>query len=207
MSILDLFLSNARQFKAPRVLELGTAQSIPGRSTMHREWLPNASEWLGTDMQAGPGPDVDIVADVHRLSEVVGRESFDVIVSCSTLEHVRYVQLAAHGIMKTLKVGGLLFVQTHQSFPLHSYPSDYWRFGTDALMSLFPPEMGMQTVADYEFPCRIVSERDPNTARCLAFLNVCCFARKTSPTPEQWVYELPTLQPGEQCSACEHVND
>ena len=52
---------------SPSVLELGTLQSVPGRSTLHRDWVPHAAEFLGTDIQAGP--DVDIVADLHRLSE------------------------------------------------------------------------------------------------------------------------------------------
>lgn len=192
MSILDLFLEDARQLKAPRVLELGTLQSVPGRSTMHRDWLPNASEWLGTDIAAGP--DVDIVADAHRLSAFVGIESFDIIVSCSTLEHIRYPMLAAHEIMKSLKASGLLFVQTHFAFPIHGYPSDYHRFTREALESLFPAQMGMRSQADYEFPCRIVSERDPNTERFDAFLNVCLIGQKVEPTPpDEWVFELPEV--------------
>ena len=39
--------------------------------------------------------------------------------------------------MKALKVGGLIYIQTHQSFPLHGYPHDYFRFSREALASLF----------------------------------------------------------------------
>ena len=133
------------------MLELGTLQSVPGRSTMHRDWVPHASEFLGTDIEAGP--DVDVVADLHRLSDVVGSERFDVIISASTFEHLKYPTLAAHELMKALKVGGQIYVQTHQSFPLHGYPNDYFRFSQDALASLFGTRMGFEVIAtNYDFP-------------------------------------------------------
>jgi hypothetical protein len=46
---------------------------------MHRDWIPHAREFLGTDVE--PGADVDVVADAHRLVDTVGMERFDVIVS------------------------------------------------------------------------------------------------------------------------------
>ena len=71
------FVARCAELPAPSVLELGTLQSQPGRSTMHRDWVPHAAEFLGTDIQ--DGPDVDVVADLHKLTEVVGVERFDVI--------------------------------------------------------------------------------------------------------------------------------
>ncbi len=62
--------------------------------------------------------------------------------------------------MKALKVGGLLYIQTHQSFPLHGYPNDYFRFSQDALASLFGTTMGFEVVAtNYDFPVRLYSRR------------------------------------------------
>ena len=102
---------------APRVLELGTLRSIESRSTMHRDLVPHASEFLGTDIKSGP--DVDIVADVHRLTDTVGSESFDVIVSFSTFEHLKYPHVAAHEIMKALREGG---PSMHTDTPIFSTP-------------------------------------------------------------------------------------
>jgi hypothetical protein len=173
----------------PRVLELGTKQSVPGRSTKHHEWIPNASEYLGTDMESGR--DVDIVADVHRLTEVIGEESFDVIISCSTFEHFKYPHLAAHQVMKALRVGGLLFIQTHQTFPLHSVPHDYFRFSREALTGLFGTTMGFRVIAtNFDFPARIYARQDP--AACLhpAFLNVQLVGEKTGKTPDDYIYEF-----------------
>jgi SAM-dependent methyltransferase len=183
------FMERCREFEAPSVLELGTKQSIPGRSTMHRDWVPHASEFLGTDMEEGG--DVDVVADVHRLSEVVGRERFDVILSCSTFEHIKYPALAAHEIMKALKVGGVVYIQTVQSFPLHAYPSDYFRFSQEALASLFGTRMGVDVVAtNYDFPVRLFARREPSVQRFPAFLNTTLWAEKRGPTPDEYLYDL-----------------
>jgi len=185
----ERFIARCRELPSPSVLELGTLQSQPGRSTMHRDWVPHAAEFLGTDIQ--DGPDVDLVADLHRLSEVVGIERFDVVLSCSTFEHLRYPTLAAHEIMKALKIGGLLFVQTHQSFPLHGYPSDYFRFSQDALASLFGTEMGFRVVAtNYDFPVRLYARRLPGTQSEPAFLNTTLWGEKVAATPAEYRYEL-----------------
>jgi SAM-dependent methyltransferase len=189
---LELFVARTRAMPAPSVLEFGTKRSIPDRPTHHFDLIPHASRCVGTDFQAGA--DVDIVADVHRLCETVGRESFDVVISCSTFEHFKYPQLAAHQIMHVLKPGGVIYIQTHSTFPWHGFPHDYYRFTREALLSLFPAAMGFHVVkADYEFPCRIVSERDPGTKQEPAFLNVVMFGEKHEPTPQHWVYELDSV--------------
>lgn len=174
---------------SPRVLELGTLQSVPGRSTMHRAFVPHAREYLGTDLEAGP--DVDMVADVHRLSQVVGEESFDIVLSFSTFEHIKYPHLAAHEVMKSLTVGGLVFVQTHQSFPLHAYPADYFRFSTEALAGLFGEAMGFEVIAaDYDFRAYLYSRRVPDSQQHMTYLNTMLWAEKRAATPADYRYEL-----------------
>jgi hypothetical protein len=183
------FRARCAELPAPSVLELGTRRSVPGRSTMHRDWVPHASEFLGTDFQEGE--DVDILADVHRLTAVTGPERFDVILSCSTFEHLKYPTLAAHEVMKALKVGGLVFVQTHQSFPLHAYPYDYFRFSREGLASLFGTTMGFEVVeTGYDFPAQIFSRREAHSHRQPAFLNTTLWGRKHAPTPDEYRYEL-----------------
>lgn len=183
------FIEACRAVEAPSVLELGTLRSIEGRSTMHRDWVPHALEFLGTDVEAGA--DVELVADAHRLSEATGPERFDVIISCSTFEHLKYPHLAAHEVLKSLKVGGLLYVQTHQSFPLHGYPSDYFRFSTGALAALFGTEMGFTAeAAGYDFPVRLLARREPSVAAHTAWLNTTLWGRKREPTPDDLRYEL-----------------
>lgn len=192
--LLDEFIARCQAMPQPQVLELGTRRSISMRSTLHASWVPNAGAYLGTDIEAGE--DVDIIADVHRLTETVGEEQFDVIISCSTFEHFKYPRLAAHEIMKVLKIGGILFIQTHQSFPLHSYPYDYFRFSREALAGLFGTRMGFNViVTDYEFPAQICTFRERFSPDQPAYLNVRLFGEKKETTPSNYIYEFDVEMP------------
>jgi len=191
-SLLDSFILRCQAMNRPRVLELGTKRSIASRSTRHDAWVPNAGEYLGTDIESAA--DVDIVADAHRLTQVTGEEQFDVIISCSTFEHFKYPHLAAHEVMKALRIGGVLFIQTHQSFPLHAYPHDYFRFSREALAGLFGAQMGFRVLAaDYEFPAKVYSPREPGIADLPSFLNVRLFGEKSSKTPPAYIFEYDTV--------------
>jgi SAM-dependent methyltransferase len=188
-ALLENFIAHCQAMPHPRVLELGTMRSIPTRSTRHDDWVPHADQYLGTDI--APGPDVDIVADVHRLTETVGEEQFDIIISCSTFEHFKYPHLAAHEVMKALKIGGILFIQTHQTFPLHSYPYDYFRFSREALAGLFGTRMGFRVHAtDYEFPARVLTFREQTISQQPSFLNVRLYGEKIAQTPPHYLFDF-----------------
>jgi SAM-dependent methyltransferase len=185
-------LEELKAMGSPRMLELGTRRSDPDVSTMHRDYYPFAGEYIGTDIQ--PGLDVDVVSDLHSLSRTFGEESFDAIISFSTFEHIKYPILAAHEIMKTLKIGGHLFIQTHFAFHEHSYPYDYFRFTRDGLASLFPPTMNFTVRStDYAYPCEIRCEAP--YLRSPAFLNVHLWGVKAGKTPESFIWDLDDLVP------------
>ncbi|MBF0362527.1 MAG: methyltransferase domain-containing protein [Oligoflexia bacterium] len=183
------FWDFCKTFKSPSVIELGTKRQNPTIPTHHKEWVPHALEFLGTDIENGI--DVDIVADLHSFAEVVGNERFDIIISCSTLEHIKYPHLAAHHIMKSLKVGGGIFIQTHQTYPYHGYPHDYFRYSVEALSGMFNEKMGMKIISScYRFPARICNPRESSVSGFSAYLNVCFFAKKIAPTPDSYLYDL-----------------
>lgn len=187
-NLLAEFIYRCRELPAPRVLELGVKRSQADRSTRHDAWVPHASEYVGSDFQAGV--DVDLVADAHQLAAAVGENSFDAVVTCSTFEHFKYPWLVAHQIMLVLKPGGLLFIQTHQTFPIHAFPHDYYRFTGEALASLFNVSMGMEVKTDYAYPAKIHSEHNPGAKNHRSFLNVILFGQKVSETPSKLIYEL-----------------
>ena len=189
MNLLETFLQAGRMMDRPTVVEMGVCRSNPAVATRHDSWFPDAGRYVGTDFQAGL--DVDVVADAHRFAEAFEAESIDVLISCSVFEHIKYPLLAAHEMMKTMKVGGLLFIQTHQTFPIHAYPYDYHRFSREGLAALFGTRNGMRVLQTcYEFPAVIQSERDPNTATAESYLNVCLYAQKFAPTPDEFRYEF-----------------
>ncbi len=95
--------------------------------------------------------------------------------------------------MKALRIGGVLFIQTHQCFPLHAHPFDYFRYSREALAGLFGEQMGFRVLeTNYEFPAKIYSPRDPVAARVPSFLNVLLFGEKIGQTPSTYIFEYDT---------------
>jgi SAM-dependent methyltransferase len=129
------------------------------------------------------GLDVDVVADAHDLHAAFGAESFDAVIAGSVFEHLRRPWIAAKSIAQVLTPGGHVLVLTHQTFIIHGHPSDYWRFTTEALRTLFE-DAGMETVsAWYDTPCRILCPRPgvwrhAVSPRAKAYLNVGLIARR-----------------------------
>ena len=160
------FWERLRAMSSPRVLECGT-RGWNGRPPKHckkhiLETNPSA-QWTGTDVEAGE--DVDVVADLHSISNHFPPKHFDAIFCASVFEHLRRPWIAARDMVAILRPGGLLFLQSHQSFPLHGYPHDYFRFSREAIAELFCEELGWHVIAsEYGFPCKIIpSSNDVKT--------------------------------------------
>ena len=179
--ILTNFLKIAQAKENPRVLELGTRRVNSCASTIRKHWVPNASEYIGTDFQEGL--DVDIVSDIHSLSDTFGKNSFDVLISCSVYEHVRNPWIATAEISKIMRPKGIVFTSTHNTFPIHAHPYDYWRYTRESLNVLFGEELKFNCLqTEYQYPCSIVSKDDPAIADGQAYLIVMALAEKiTSP--------------------------
>lgn len=143
---------------SPRVVEVGTKAwyGLPPRH--HRDPVMSAcpsASWVGVDAEAGDG--VDVVADVHRLSAAFPEERFDAMICVATLEHFARPWVAAVEMARVLRPGARAWVESHQSFPIHGYPSDYFRFTVEGLRELFSDEAGWRIIAsEYFTPCIIV---------------------------------------------------
>lgn len=161
----------------PKVLELGTMRSNPSFPTHHAEWLPEGTTHVMSD--AFEGLDVDIVADAHDLAPF-GDEEFDAVIAVSVWEHLERPWVAAEAVHRVLKKGGLVYIATHQTFPIHGYPSDYFRFSVEAMNVLFGGPKFTNFQGNYMFPCKIIPP--PEVARwnpgAPSFLNVECFSKK-----------------------------
>jgi SAM-dependent methyltransferase len=156
---------------APEVLEIGTRRWESNRPTHHQEWVPDTARYVMSDFM--DGLDVDVVADAHTL-EPFDDHSFDAFVAVSVWEHLERPWVAAQQVARVLRPGGIALIATHQTFPIHGYPSDYFRFSDRALALLFT-DAGMETVVStHLYPCRIIPPPEVTrwNAAAPAFLNV-----------------------------------
>ena len=103
-----------------RVLDIG-ALDVNGSA---RGLFPNATQYLGIDLEEGPG--VNVPLDAHDLSGLpVG---FDLILCLEMMEHDSAPWLTAAQIAAVGKPGALVLVSARgNGFPLHNEP-DCFRF-------------------------------------------------------------------------------
>ncbi|MBV8848571.1 MAG: class I SAM-dependent methyltransferase [Methylobacteriaceae bacterium] len=142
-----------------RVLEIGTKQSIEGRSThtLHMFSKVSRQNYLMADVEAGA--DVDVIADLHALPQD-WTNRFDALVAVSVFEHLERPWIAAKEVARVLAPGGWCYVATHQTFPLHGYPQDFFRFSKEALALIFR-DAGMHVAeCAYEQRAKITAPAD-----------------------------------------------
>jgi 2-polyprenyl-3-methyl-5-hydroxy-6-metoxy-1,4-benzoquinol methylase len=152
----ELFQRLVAQERSMPVLEIGAKQSIAGVSGDHFDWFPYLPDqnFVGSDIFPGPG--VDEVADVHQLP-AAWQGRFGACLSLAVFEHLARPWIAAREIFKVLRPGGLCYVATHQTFPLHGYPKDYFRFSDEALSAIFK-DAGFEVMCvGYEHRTKIIA--------------------------------------------------
>lgn len=121
-----------------RVLEIGS-RDVTNAHRFGSEF--DKGDYVGFDYYAGSN--VDVVGDAHKLSSYF-REPFDVVYSTAVFEHLAMPWIAAEEISKVLKVGGLLYLETHFSTSVHERPWHFFQFSDMALRALFSPALGFE---------------------------------------------------------------
>ena len=123
-----------------KILEIGSRNvtgSLFGKTFKH-------AYYIGFDYY--PGENVDIVGDAHRLSEYFGNQKFDLIFSSAVFEHLAMPWKVSTEIIKTLKGGGYVFIETHYCFNSHQRPWHFFQFSENALNVLFPEKFGIKWI-------------------------------------------------------------
>lgn len=124
-----------------RIMELGARGAS---SESFRMRLPKNWNYIGVDIKSGNN--VDLVCDAHFLSQFADPESIDVIYSSSVFEHLAAPWKVAIEAGKMLKPSGYIFTATHNAWPQHEAPWDYWRFTKFSWSSLFNSKTGFRIV-------------------------------------------------------------
>ena len=175
----ETFFQWLKTTKNAKVLEIGTMRSNPNIATHHGKYLPKDAIHVKSD--AFNGIDVDIVSDAENLKEF-DSETFDAIICISTLEHISRPWKAIEQFYRVLKPSGHVLVESHQSFPLHGYPQDYFRFSTDAY-NVMGQDVGFEIVDfGYSYPAVITPPKEITIWNTLApvFLNSSVVYKKSA---------------------------
>jgi len=117
------------------IYEFGSYQVAgqEGRSRL-RDFFPG-KEYVGCDLREGPG--VDRILDLQRID--LPDASVGTVIVLDVLEHVEFCRRAMEEIHRVLKPGGVAIITSVMYFPIHDYPSDYWRFTPSGFKSLLSP--------------------------------------------------------------------
>lgn len=125
------------------VAEVG-ARAVSANFVGMRRWFRDGAHYVGVDIHHGPN--VDIAADAHALTSVFDAGSLGAVFSLSVMEHLAAPWMFAFQVNRALQPGGITFHSTHQTWPMHEEPNDFWRFSDAGLALLFGPDMGFEIV-------------------------------------------------------------
>jgi len=132
---LAFIKKNIKKFKAP-YLEIGSRYGL----TREMRKLFLNSEYIGTDMEDGPGVDVvlNLAKDFTFVDKILKQKRFNTVFCLSVLEHCSNPFTMAENITNLLNKNGVLYVSVPFSWGFHAFPSDYWRFTPEGVKILFP---------------------------------------------------------------------
>ncbi|MEK7779280.1 MAG: class I SAM-dependent methyltransferase [Pseudomonadota bacterium] len=192
------FVKNVNAMPTPSVLELG---SRARSGNVYSSVFNNHVSYKGLDI--APGVNVDIVGDAHELSQLfTEHEKFDAIFSISVFEHLAMPWKVVLECNKILKPNGMIFIASHQTWPLHDAPWDFWRFSSSAWQALFNSATGFKVIETVMgLPCSIKSNA-PSEKELIglynqpAFLGTAVIAQKNGETRLEWPVDTKIIVEG-----------
>lgn len=122
------------EFNGKRILEVGSLNINGSLRPIIENMKPK--EYIGIDAVAGLG--VDLVLPAEKITEHFGLESFDVVVSTETLEHVLDWRTVIVNMKELLKPLGFIYITVPPfTYPYHPHPRDCWRYTTNDMAKIF----------------------------------------------------------------------
>jgi SAM-dependent methyltransferase len=114
-----------------KVLDIGS-YDVNGT---YKEFFPSPHyEYYGLDMVSGPN--VDIVEKNPYQWKDLGTDTFDIVISGQTFEHVEFFWVTMSEMARVLKKGGLMCLIVPNGFGEHRCPVDCYRFFSDGVVAL-----------------------------------------------------------------------
>lgn len=155
VNIYDVFWRNVQAKQPSKVLEVGTRRTAPDRKTHSRDWFPWVphEDYIRLDIR--DGMDVDMLGDIHNLP-ADWNDRFGCFIADAVFEHLERPWIAAKEVARVLEPGAPFLIVTHQCFPIHGHPNDFFRFSKEALRLIFEDAGLIVDAAEYGEQCMIV---------------------------------------------------
>jgi hypothetical protein len=191
--LIDEYFNCLKNQQAIRVLEIG-ARNRSGN--VRRDLVGNGASYVGLDVRAGEN--VDVVGDAHDMTALFAPESFDSVFSISTFEHLAMPWKVALEINRILVDGGTVLTVTHQTWPLHEQPWDFWRYSDNTWTAIFNEYTGfeIERVALGEAASIVPHNVHPLTVGLphhRSMLGSAVICRKIGTSKVQWDVPLPSI--------------
>jgi SAM-dependent methyltransferase len=116
-----------------KIADVGSCE-VTGGTYRH---LFNRPGWKYEGLDLAAGGNVDIVLKEEFNWSNVPDESYDVVISGQTLEHVRLPWMFMAEIKRITKIGGKICIIAPYSWEYHAHPIDCWRIFPDGMKALF----------------------------------------------------------------------
>lgn len=129
MEIGCLVMDRYSDLPKAKVLELGS-YDVNGSLRSH---APKTTEYVGLDLEAGPG--VDFVVEPGKPWPVEDNH-FDLVLASSVFEHDPMFWLTFLQMVKKARTGGYIYISAPSNGSVHRYPEDHWRFYPDSGLAL-----------------------------------------------------------------------
>lgn len=125
------FVETLDSQKTLLIADIG-AQSINGNLRS----LFDKPQWTyhGIDRQKDDNIDIEVGSETDRWN--IEDNTYDVIVSVSTLEHTEFPWLVVAQMARILKPGGVGCITAPYAWPQHGWPLDCWRIFPDGMKAV-----------------------------------------------------------------------
>lgn len=116
-----------------KVVLIGDVGSYDVNGTLRPIFAKPPWIYHGIDMAAGPN--VDIVVEGEK-KWAIADNTYDVMVTVSTLEHTRFPWLVVAEMARIAKPGAIFCICAPYMWPYHAHPIDCWRIFPDGLKAI-----------------------------------------------------------------------
>lgn len=125
------FPTNRIPMQFQRLVKERDCRSLLDLGGRDRSRLDRSAEfsWLETTVvDILPGKNVDVVGDAHELSTILSGKKYDAIMSMFVFEHLAMPWRVLVEMNKSMNLGAIGCIVTHQTVGMHDMPWDFWRF-------------------------------------------------------------------------------